>query len=664
MLPGLALVLAFSLAATTANARPDNAGLSPAGRQISFDELLRSPDDLRFEGNSASRSIAFRCEPNTVPGSRSVLHLFLRHSPDLDSSRSFLSVTLNYGVLRSVRLEREEASELLIPLPQNLVKAENELTISVEQFGAAGARPESLWTAISARSYVWLDSERRRAPLDLNALPAALLDPDPAEPIIFDVLVPTRPSTATLEATALLLATFARRLAPAPVSLRPVASPDAAGRALIIVGTPAEQPGLQVKAESTAVLETGGSGPVTLIVSGTNALGVLRAAHALIEQKPPATGSSATFPSDVPHSSPAPREWPGFVPAADRFSLADLGFRNVRFAAAENYAASIPLNTAPDALFLRYGPEVVLSLQCDPAVYDANPELVLELNGTTIRRAMVRDLSRRPQFTYTVTLPGHLLRTGNTLRAILRGVPANLGLESAALLLPDTQFYLPRDYRAAFPDLGFLRHYFYPFSINGDLAGTVVLVPDAVDGPLFGAVIHAAAAMGRLMPGRTAGFAVRRMGEITTPDLSSSNIVFLGAGALPDTPATRPLLPRLPAEPGGAIVQESISPWNPKRFILSITARSTAALEDAAGRTFSDGVLVQLAGDTASIGSGRPRCYALAARRTFEQSSYMTHLQARLRANWMALPGVLLLVSGVLFLGLRLALAHYRNGSR
>jgi hypothetical protein len=352
------------------------------------------------------------------------------------------------------------------------------------------------------------------------------------------------------------------------------------------------------------------------------------------------------------------------VPAADRFSLADLGFKNARFAAAENYAVSIPLNAAPDTTFLRYGPEVVLSLQCDPAVYDANPELVVELNGTTIRRAMVRDLSRRPQFTYTITLPAQLLRTGNTLRAMLRGVPANLGLESAALLLPDTQFYLPRDYRAALPDLGFLRHYFYPFSINADLAGTVVLIPDAVDASLFGALIHTASAMGRLMPGRNAGFAVRRMGEITTPDLSSSNIVFLGAGTLPDAPATRPLLPRLPAEPGGGIVQESISPWNPRRFILSITARSTTALEDAAARMFTDTVLVQLAGDTASVASGRPRCYALAARRTFEQSSFMTHLQARLRANWMALPGVLLLVSGVLFLGLRLALAHYRNGSR
>jgi hypothetical protein len=400
MLPGLAFVLAFFLAATSASARPGNADAPPAGRQIAFDELLRSPDDIRLQGNSASRSIAFRCEPNTVPGPGSVLHLFVRHSPDLDSSRSFLSVTLNYGVLRSVRLEGAEASELVIPLPQNLVKAANELTLSVEQFGPAGASPEAVWTAIGAQSFIWLDSERRRAALDLAALPAPLLDPDPSKPIVFDVLVPSRPSTATLEATALLLATFARRLAPAPVTVRAVASPDAAGHALIIAGTPAEHPGLQVTAESTAVLETSGSG-VTLIVGGTTPGGVLRAAHALIEQNPRVAGASAIFQSDAAHTSPAPRHWPGFIPATDRFSLADLGFRSLRFASTDDFSLSVPLNSAPDVVFLRYGPEVVLSVQCEPAVYEANPELVLELNGTTIRRARVRDLSRRPQFTCT-----------------------------------------------------------------------------------------------------------------------------------------------------------------------------------------------------------------------------------------------------------------------
>jgi hypothetical protein len=47
-------------------------------------------------------------------------------------------------------------------------------------------------------------------------------------------------------------------------------------------------------------------------------------------------------------------------------------------------------------------------------------------------------------------------------------------------------------------------------------------------------------------------------------------------------------------------------------------------------------------------------------RQSYEYS-YSTHLQAWLRENWIALPLILTTISCLLFVGLRLALAQYKN---
>lgn len=634
--------------------------VSPAGARstaVPFGALLNSPDEIRLAGGSASRMLAFRCEPHAVPADGGALHLWLRHSPSLDGNRSFLSVTLNYGVLRSVRLERDNqnGAELVIPLPAAQLKPANELSFSVEQFAAAGAAEDTLWTAIDPRSYLSLAYQRVRPAMDLGALPAALLDPDPGRAKVLDVLAPRRASTATLEAIALLLATFARRVAPEPLRVRAVESAGDAVNPLILAGTPAEQPALSSAnpgGSASAALQTGT--PARLIVTGASPEAVLGAARGLIGGT--VSGLTAVFPQNPVMTPATSRVWPGYIPPADSFSLAGLGVREIKFAGSAGYSVAIPLDATPDAAFLPYGAEAVLSLQWEPTIFDANPELVVELNGTALRRARLRDLSERPQFTLALPLPTRLLGRRNLLRVSLL---ARTGLDAAGWLLRDTRFYLPRDYRAVLPDLGLLRERLYPFSLRADLSETVLLVPDAMDVRLFGAVMQTAAALGRLMPGDRAGFSLRRVGETGAADLAASHVIFIAAGTLPDTALTRPLLPRLPSD--AAVIQETASPWKAGRYLLSITAPSAAALEREVPRLLSDVWLAHLAGDTAYLAGDWPRCFTLAERRPLDESSLLTHLQARLRANWMALPGVLLLASGVLFVVLRLALARYKN---
>ena len=66
-------------------------------------------------------------------------------------------------------------------------------------------------------------------------------------------------------------------------------------------------------------------------------------------------------------------------------------------------------------------------------------------------------------------------------------------------------------------------------------------------------------------------------------------------------------------------------------------------------------------GEVAYLTPGQAVCFDLSKRKTIQEYSYLTHVEAWLQVNWMALPIILTVVSGVLFVGLRLALNHYKS---
>src|SRR5262245_24568933 len=108
-----ALLLALLLVISTQPAES-----STSQYAIQFKEHLKISNDLKLTGAHSAAALRFNCEALWKPVAGSALHLFFRHSPDIDGNRSFLSVTLNYGVLRSLRLDEhnESAAEVIIPL--------------------------------------------------------------------------------------------------------------------------------------------------------------------------------------------------------------------------------------------------------------------------------------------------------------------------------------------------------------------------------------------------------------------------------------------------------------------------------------------------------------------------------------------------------------------
>jgi len=205
--------------------------------------------------------------------------------------------------------------------------------------------------------------------------------------------------------------------------------------------------------------------------------------------------------------------------------------------------------------------------------------------------------------------------------------------------------------------LALLQSSFYPLSLQPDFSDTVVVVPEEGGEDGFATLCELAALLGRLGPGDHLSFKVGRAAELVgrPPNL---NLILLetARGAvnpalpLPDTKALprREALARLP------LLEARLSPWSTERTVLRIRAGSPALLRAAVRSLSRPGLLERLGGDTAFLAAEGPLCFTLGAQRTFQEVSYLTRLEAWLRDNWLALPAILAIGSGLLYMALRL----------
>jgi hypothetical protein len=259
-----------------------------------------------------------------------------------------------------------------------------------------------------------------------------------------------------------------------------------------------------------------------------------------------------------------------------------------------------------------------------------------------------------------IPIPVDALRPVSVLQLVLRGVPESVN--QPAKLLAATRFYIPHDYEAALPDLSLLDSGFYPFSITPDLSDTIVLVPERVDHEVFGMLVAFSAALGRVVPSTQLHLRVRRLGEVTSEERSSSNFIFLRRIRTDPPPeavfASWPIwqgsVPRF-----GAVVQEAISGWNSSRFAMTVSV----APGDGAGqvrRAFGGPAFASLSGDIAFVDGVNVIAHSLTRKRIFRDVSYLRRMEAFFIGRWFALPLVVTVISVVLFAGLRIGLGNYR----
>jgi hypothetical protein len=630
---------------------------SPAASvyDIHFDQQLRLPAELRLRYTNESRAVEFRCESNSQPVSGSALHLFLAHAPRLSSDRSFLSVSLNYGVLRSLRLDatNQEPAEVIIPLPPHLLHRENRLTFSVSQHYPDGTPPESMWTAILARSYVTIDAEQASTSHDLKQLPLPLLDPDSYRPKAFDVLLPKWISTSTLEATALLVANLVHRVAPETVSINVITTIDQATKPLLLVGTAYEQPEMgsvptalpESRDEGFVQVVSRGMSPPILFVTGSSPDGVLKAARALTLTG--VSGNPARIVSDVPYKPALPRAWKGFIPPTGSFRLADLGIKPLTLGPENDYTLVLPINAPPDFRFFPNGAQMTLQFRMDPGSDGLPRRLLVELNDVPLRDLDADSVSKDAFLALTANVPGHILKSENRLKISLRAQRPTAESLPPAVLLPNSQFTFPCDYGAELPDLALLRFHLYPFSRTPDLSDLVIAVPAALDRPIFEAVVQLAADLGRLAPGEQLAFRLEQAGASQKSNLNESQVINLSL--------FRKLGQAWPA------LREVASKQDKRKFALNIEANSTADLKPAIEQFFGEPVLNQLSGDTAFLTTQGLTCLTTGSKTNVYEALLLLHMQTWLRTDWLALPLILITVSGVLFIAWRLMLDRHKS---
>jgi cellulose synthase operon protein B len=687
MVPGRCILLAAA-ATVVAVATPLTAAAQTTARQVvrvNVEQLHRG-GAIRFTGSPAQRTIVFELNRRWKPARGSALHLVVQHAPNLDPARSFLSVSVNYGIVRTIPLTRENAAptRVVIPIPPNLFSRENQIEFMVEQFPSDHAAADEVWTTIDRSSFIHIEGVRGQAPLDLAELPDAFIDGSRGRPELA-VLRPTDPTPETLEGTARLVANLAKALRPQVLAIRVVTAPDVTGP-LLVVGTPREQPGLArlqpvlplaLDNQPGRTFVTRRSGPPLrpdegLVGLGSRARGervlfatantpgaVHRAAMAALTRKTLARAVATVRPEPVA-VAPAARAWSGYVPPRGTFTLGDVLDGNLKIPLDASTPLVVPLNVTPDARFFKYGHRVTLRISANGAYFSPDARLHVQWNNTPLAEYRAGDIFANAAASVPISIPAQRLQARNLLTVQWQHPAAENRAAAAAWLLADSEFFLPRYYQAELPDLALLQARGYPLSLRADLSDVAVVVPDAFTGDVFGALLEVSAALGRLSPGDALMFRVIRASELTDDERAGLHLVLLHSNEsanalLPALAERRRLLwPESPQR--DPVIQEVVSPWRSDRFILSLTAVSDPELRRFVTQVLAEPTLRLLTGDAASLTPQGPVGEVMTPPRRFGTYSYITASDAWLRTHWVALPMIVTFVSGLFFVACRLAL--------
>jgi hypothetical protein len=448
-------------------------------------------------------------------------------------------------------------------------------------------------------------------------------------------------------------------------SLRNVSTPAVA------VGTPTEQPALRElgdlgegaakAAPSTGIValvpEAGPRAQPLLVVTGKEPAAVSKAALGVFGLARPKGSRLLLVPAAPTPRTAAPREWRRFIPPANGFTIDEAGDPRAELAVTADLPGRVRLKAPPDARFLPYGHRATLAFEALPGLAtDAKADLEVYWNDVLLRQVPMEHYAGSRGFVLSASIPAPALRPDNVLTVAWNG---RSGASGPFVMLRGTStLFLPREYVVELPDLALLQSALYPFSLRADLSGLVIGVPQGEE--WMPALCELATVIGRLVPAER--FLLRVAPNSEALAAGGRDVILLEEG---DDPGPLPLpdLTRLPRGTSWGrlpFLQEVESPRGDGRYVLRIRARTPALLRVAARSLGEAAVRQRLSGDTAFLAAEGPLNFRLGPRRTIAEISYLTRLGAWLREHWLALPLILAATSGLLFVGLRLALGRYR----
>jgi hypothetical protein len=481
---------------------------------------------------------------------------------------------------------------------------------------------------------------------------------------------------------------------------------------LVVIGTPAAQPALAslplpFEIKNNKILDGGGNplpndvgvlmvttaaeGQVpVLVATGNDAAGVLKAVQALVQpaDRQLLTGQAAIVTQVAEVPSPDARDWPGFLPlGARRFLLGDLTtqdsqpFQDVTVnGVSVPPPVEIPLKALPDEQILR-GSTFTLNYSYSPGIDPRRSSVSVMLDGQGIGGERLRSPNGGSD-SVTVEIPPDLVTPNSTLAVQFYTYPA---VAISCGELPDqpmwgtvhsnSSFDLNRANIVQLPDLERVKTGF-PFAAPQDLSETAFVVPASPsDGEIL-TLLQASGRLGRLSQSQSVKLEAypadglpneARQRHLVAIGLRDNfplpEVLQGGSGLVLGSQFGRQLdqsqLQTLSDQAG--VIQARVSPWNKDRLIVGLTAQQPAGLVEVQQVFKEDALFSRLAGDTAIVQRTTPNpsiynqadyqvtTLSQAPSRTIDRRGPMTRAIAFLQANWVLLPGGIVVIALLLY---------------
>lgn len=720
-------------AATTTATTPSTPASTNNTRTVPPNEYVwefnRSPDTknrLRLEGVYPDMRLGFTRPRNwEVQSAKAVIKF--RQSASLLPERSNLTVRINDTAVGTVPLNRVngQIGQVAFPIPANLIQTQNEIMLLAEQQTSedcTNPNTPTLWTEILPSSRIVFTYKTQPVSLDFSRYPYPIVDEFSLNSNKVAYLRPNTMDSDWLTAVSRFQAQLGRLLDYRPLETRIIddVSQLKPEERLVVLGTPDTQPllkelklpftlkqgrildgqqkplpgdvgvlmlttlGEQKSDRNNAQTSEADRNTPILIATGNSVSGMNKAVQFLVQaqDRQIGTGEALIVNSLEEVTSPKPRDWIGYLPNSNRFTLSDLATDNRQFFVdttvhgANAPEVKIPFHTLPGDRVLR-GSTVTLQYSYSPQLNPRTSAVEVALDGITLGAERLTSTGGG-RGSLTVNLPDDVVRPDSNLyvRFVLQPLENGVcGLEADRQLWgtvhSDTSVDLRRDTVTRLPDLRLLKVGF-PLTAPQDLSTTALILPDRPTDAELNLLLSMSKRLGQITQSDSIKLNAYFAKNLTSEIKSNQNLVSIGVRDRLPTPealATKGFTlntaflrqngaTQVQALPDGeGVLKSVVSPWNEDRVLLALTAQREQGLRDVRDLVEIDRLFGQLEGDTALVHRNQPdpspydsEGYSLEflnnapQQRVVTQTSFLGGLVMFIQNNWLLLPlGIVLL---------------------
>ncbi|MFP4101234.1 cellulose biosynthesis cyclic di-GMP-binding regulatory protein BcsB [Coleofasciculus sp.] len=684
-------------------------------------QFNRSPivgNRFRFRGVYSEARLGFtRPRGWKIQGAKALIRF--QHSPALIAKDSNLTVRVNGTSVGSVPLNRQqsEVGSVLFNVPSRLIQDYNELAIVARQSNdekCSDPGDPTLWTEVLPDSELQFEYQPQPIPLNFSRYPYPFFDDLSLDTNRIVYLLP-KVNDTWLTAAPRFQAGLGRIAEFRPIDTEIINDLEDVewGQRLVVIGTPAEQPGLedldlpfsisgnqildgnQVALPSdvgilmmTTTLD--GAVPV-LVVTGNGADGVAKAAQFLVQpdSRKFGTGQAVLVDSLKTVDTPSLRDWPGYLPEKNSFTLSEIKtkengdpFQDITVRGSAAPPILIDFHALPDDQFTR-GSSMTLRYSYSPQINPRTSAVEVLLDGTFIGGARLTSEDGASRKRLKVDLPPHLIKPDSQLEVAFRLNPREPGVcgkvtdqQLTGTLHADTSFNLNRQQSVQLPDLGLFQEG-YPFAAPQDLSRTAIVVPDSPSNTDLLTLLTVSERLGRLSKADSVNLdayttttlpAEVRQGHhlvgIGTREQFPFPEVFDGSGFRLRDAFSRQWnqgsIQALPDNEG--MIKEIMSPDNKERVLLALTAQTANGLERVRQVISKDPWFFQLQEDTVLISSNQqdaasydPDAYTLEflerapSTGRIENTGLLSKVSRFIQDNWFFLPAGIFVIALLLY---------------